>query len=613
MKKYLFLVLTAAASLLVSCSREPVEAPVSRIVIHATVNPGTRTSYSQEKYFTWIEGDNVSLMVTNDETGVPDVIRLTAQSTGAVTDLVGSSVDGWTPADYAFYPKDTKGDYDWVSSDLEKSVDAENKVMNLRLYGTINGNVADPLSNVPMIGKRTADDTFAFKTATGVLKFTVENIPADTYFFRLDHTEDVPLNGYFSFGDDCTLYMANAIQGWAQKYVYFTPAAEGETRDFYVPIPVGTIPSGLQVSIESASRGTIVLATTKEPIEVERNRVIRTPKLTVPTVSWTSIGMGKFIDHFIWPFAGLSDYAQVEFFQNSDNANLFRIAKPYSGPEADEWFEFDVTNPDAVTSVDYFTDVLITRMYGDTEVGFKPYVRNGHDYGYNYSSVLKYQEGGLPANVQIGPCYRGAEFDTAADPYAYEVGKDHEKLVIEIVFPGCEPYQQEFEPGQIVLTTDMVTASDVCTHDGGGLPALVDGDPGTYWHSNWYYAVDRNDPVYGIYFDIALEQPVTKFHFVYLVRKENANAAPTALVIGVSNDGTTWSQVGGTISTDAMTGATAGARVELPVVDAGAAYKYVRLGLTDSKSGDAGSLTGDLSFTGYKKCVNMAELMLFRD
>ena len=182
------------------------------------------------------------------------------------------------------------------------------------------------------------------------------------------------------------------------------------------------------------------------------------------------------------------------------------------------------------------------------------------------------------------------------------------------------PYYPDLEPGQVWVKESMITAADVCSHDGGGVPALVDFDLSTFWHSNWYYAVTGNDPTYGIFFDIELDTALQNFHFAYNVRSGNSGAKPTAIVLGASNDGTTWTKLGDAYATDDMLNATAGSRVTLPTVDAGAAYKYLRFGITDTNNSDPGSLTivgdqaaGGLNWVGYKKCAGLGELLLFAD
>ena len=150
--------------------------------------------------------------------------------------------------------------------------------------------------------------------------------------------------------------------------------------------------------------------------------------------SWTSLGNCQFIDNYIWPFAGVSGFVERDIQQNSHNPNRFRIAKPYPAADADEWFEFDVTNPTAVTSVNYYTGTTVNDET-NTSVTWKAVVWNGA-YGYDYSNVMSTQANGLPLEVQIGPCYRDSEgIFTSTYNYDYEVGRDHNERVIDIIFP----------------------------------------------------------------------------------------------------------------------------------------------------------------------------------
>ena len=154
--------------------------------------------------------------------------------------------------------------------------------------------------------------------------------------------------------------------------------------------------------------------------------------------SWNSIGTCSFIDNFVWPYAGLSEPVEREIQQFSHDAARFRIAKPYPAEDADEWFEFNVSNPKKVTSVNYYTGVTVADET-KPEVTWKAVVWNGA-YGYDYSNVVSTQANGLPAAVQIGPCYRDSEgrFSSLSindGKYDYEVGKDHSAHVIDIIFP----------------------------------------------------------------------------------------------------------------------------------------------------------------------------------
>lgn len=156
--------------------------------------------------------------------------------------------------------------------------------------------------------------------------------------------------------------------------------------------------------------------------------------------SWNSLGNCTFIDNFIWPYAGLSDPVECDIQQFSHDKNRFRIAKPYPAGDADEWFEFNVSNPDAVTSVNYYTGTTVADE-ADPNYTWKAVVYNGA-YGYWYSNVMSTQPNGLPLEVQIGPCYRDSEglfFSASESEFLfYEVGKDHVSRNIDIIFPHEE-------------------------------------------------------------------------------------------------------------------------------------------------------------------------------
>ena len=590
--------------------------PVS---IRAGFADETKTLYEGEKTFSWVAGDKIAMMVTNNETGVPDVITLTAEADGPVTTFTGNCPKDYSLADYAFYPKGT-GDTSY-SSDLGKVVDTENKKMNLRMWGTITPDLNNPMASIPLIGKMDSYGFVQFKTATGILKVTVSGIPADAYFLQLNLDNGiVALNGNYSFGEDCTIYMKNVIgTAWGQKYVYFTPAEAGETRSFYLPIPVGTIPAGLKVSLATNS-GNILLAETKEAIEIKRNTIVNTPALAVPEDEYKTIGTGKFKDKFIWGFAGLTDYAEVEFQQNARFQNKYRLVKPYPGENSGEFFYFDITNYAKVACDPYFVDLEVTASGKAT---YKPWVGTYYLSSTEYSKVLYTQENGLPGSLQLAPCYRGEEFSAGGSAdYNYEIGKDHENLAIEIVFPGCEPYEvhgPDLEPDQIWIKPSEITVNsdagslDGSSHyDGIGALGLVDDNTQTFWHSAWKsgdaanYDVTKDfDAKYGITIDIALREELKDFSISYYTRHNNNNGEPREIILACSNDGTAWTDIQ-TIADDDLMKVAAGARVDLPAVSATAAFKYLRIGITKAGNGDTPN-----NLTAGGASTALGELLLF--
>ena len=69
MKKLFFLAVALTGLLTVSCNKEK-EAPVAidnagkhLVSVKATIEPGTRTSYENDKTFSWVEGDVAQFLV----------------------------------------------------------------------------------------------------------------------------------------------------------------------------------------------------------------------------------------------------------------------------------------------------------------------------------------------------------------------------------------------------------------------------------------------------------------------------------------------------------------------------------------------------------------------
>ena len=459
MKKILYF---AAALLTFAACEKEVEAPVEKatpatykVTIKAGFADETKTAYDTAGKFSWVAGDKIGVMVQKE--GELKQVTFTAKSAGAVTEFEGEVEEGWTVAEYASYPFTgvtegyARNDFAWDKSNGEE--------YGWRLWGSIKPDLENPLASTPLIAKKDAEGYYSFKTATGILKFTVKNVPLETYYAYLavpsETKEQYNLNGWYSLNDEGLPTMATAIEPWEDRYNWNAPTDYNQTMDYYFFVPEGTLPVGTKFELCNSSWAAIKSFEVKTAVEVVRNRV--------------------------------TNVAPVEI----------------------------------------------------------------------------------------------------------------------------EAYSPALEENQVWIKSKNIKAADVCSHDGGGINALVDFDYSTYWHSNWYYAVTGNDSVYGIFFDITLEEALKDFRFEYVVRDANANARPTAIVLGVSNDGENWTKVA-ELATDEMLNAVAGARVALPDVHADAAYKYLRFGITDSANTDEGSLTGNLNFDGYKKCVNLAELLLFK-
>lgn len=136
--------------------------------------------------------------------------------------------------------------------------------------------------------------------------------------------------------------------------------------------------------------------------------------------------------------------------------------------------------------------------------------------------------------------------------------------------------------------------------DGGGYPALLDGDEKTYFHSAWGGTIAE---YHYLQFDLS-ETPTDGFFFTYTRRPgtspENKDR-PKTIVISATNDtvgGGTWKEIT-TLSDLDVTSAT----VTSDSVELDAPYKYVRFTITETNT------PGD-TLNGYP-FFSMAELQLY--
>lgn len=160
------------------------------------------------------------------------------------------------------------------------------------------------------------------------------------------------------------------------------------------------------------------------------------------------------------------------------------------------------------------------------------------------------------------------------------------------------------DPDQITLTADMVEVSANHAGDGTGAPALVDNDVTTYWHSPWSGSVNNADPVYGVYVDISLKTPLRAIVMSYCTRSQNNNGCPTHIAVGVSNDKTTWTQIGDV--QDAEMPTTVATWFTLPAMKHTESFKYIRFGIAESVAGNL-----MINYSSSPAWTALSELVLY--
>lgn len=161
------------------------------------------------------------------------------------------------------------------------------------------------------------------------------------------------------------------------------------------------------------------------------------------------------------------------------------------------------------------------------------------------------------------------------------------------------------DPDKIPLTADMASSPYTNGGDGQGLEALFDGDvsAASWWHS-YYGGGPVGDGTYGYYIDLTLREPLSAVVFKYATRS-NPNAVPAEICIGVSNDGTNWTEIGRVsagLPTEGLAWAT------LPAFSHSTSFTHVRFGVVRSAGDAGGLLTGPDATT---KCTALSELELY--
>lgn len=237
---------------------------------------------------------------------------------------------------------------------------------------------------------------------------------------------------------------------------------------------------------------------------------------------------------------------------------------------------------------------------------------------YNAANGTQYMM--LPSDSYTVPTQVSFTSGTSSVPFEVSVDRSNLPLLQEYLLPVrlTNSSKAEFstegdatlymlnvrmDPDKITLTEDMITSPYTNTGDGQGVAALVDGDvsANSWWHS-YYGGGPVGDPEWGYYLDITLKSPLSAIVISYATRS-NPNAVPADIRIGVSNDGTTWTEIG-RVNSGLPTGALEWAT--LPPFSSEESFTHIRFGVLTS----AGSAGGDLTVETYS-CVSLSELELY--
>ena len=170
-----------------------------------------------------------------------------------------------------------------------------------------------------------------------------------------------------------------------------------------------------------------------------------------------------------------------------------------------------------------------------------------------------------------------------------------------VIITGTSGEASELE--RVILTVDLLSANATQDGDGGGLPALIDGKGGTYYHSRW------QDPVVSEahYVQIKLNKPLQGLRFEYDARQtgiNNGGDVTIATIYGSTNGEYFESMGTEEFNLPTSNGGHATAKNN---VNGKQAYNYIRFTPTGRRN------QATLDYTNANKAWwNMAEMYLYR-
>ena len=341
MKKIACFALAALA--LMSCQREVVDpqessVPTYTVTITASL-AGTRTAYDDAGKFAWVAGDQINVLITKGDTRKQ--VAFTTTEAGPEVQFTGQVDEGFEVADEAAYAL---------------NFDAAKKAWILPESVTVNPD--SPLSSLPLFGAKDAAGLFQFKTATGILTFTVENVPVETACVSLETVDDgaPALCGELTAAPaDGVVTMAALPDGGKKLVSVGAPTEPNTTMAYWFFVPAGTLPGDKTVfSVVDGSDHVIKSFEFKKDVEVAANRITN-----VAPVHFDAVKISN---------RQTDSLALVAIYVASDGANWAKNKWELDKP-MDEWKAVTLTEG-RVTALKLTTSGVITKEWSlPAEIG----------------------------------------------------------------------------------------------------------------------------------------------------------------------------------------------------------------------------------------------------
>lgn len=258
-------------------------------VARSTNAPVSKTSYANEKSFSWTAGDQISVLCNNGSENFWQTF--TAQTSAAVSRFTATVADNveMGPLDgvsrkVALFPA-SSGHVYTSDSEISFNIPAEKD------FRSASGGHTS--ADVPMFAWGDSDDNYAFANITGAVKFSFSGVPTSTAKLVFTNTCSLKLNGTYALSldaDATNVAWSATSAGTASEstVTMYGDVSEGNVS-FYVPYATGTLWAYNVLTLSDPASGTVMYNNASVgQIAVTKNTISRTPTLAVSVPSFSS-------------------------------------------------------------------------------------------------------------------------------------------------------------------------------------------------------------------------------------------------------------------------------------------------------------------------------------
>ncbi len=280
-----------------------------------TRDDATRTSYADDKTFSWTPGDCISVLFHNGTTD--RFYTLTTSSSGRTAKFRGTIDSGFSlgAADgkkWALYPA---GGHSYKDGTV---------------YYSQSPVIDSPGANIPLAALGTGDDSFVFSPMCSAVKFSFTGLQASRVTFTVSNQYSHALSGVFPCreGGFCLYWSPRSVgDASAERSISYTCDSSEGAASFYVPVSAWNVSKFIpSIRLCDASDGTVIYsADAKQGFPTEANaslgRVIVVPSIDCSPGSGsgalTSVSYTESTDETINPERGY--YVSQSFRSASDS------------------------------------------------------------------------------------------------------------------------------------------------------------------------------------------------------------------------------------------------------------------------------------------------------